>query len=32
VLPWFVVLFTRRSKLVEQSFDAGTTTLALAVD
>ena len=32
VLPWFVVLLTRRSKLVEQSFDAGTTTLALAVD
>src|SRR5271156_630516 len=32
VLPWVVVLLTRRLKLVEQSFDAGTTTLALAVD
>ena len=32
VLPWVVVLLTRRSKLVEQSFDAGTTTLALAVN
>src|SRR5208282_2471903 len=32
VLSWFVVLLTRRLKLVEQSFDAGTTTLALAVD
>ncbi len=32
VLPWFVVLLTRRLKLVEQSFDGGTTTLALAVD
>ena len=32
VLPWLVVLLIRRLKLVEQSFDAGTTTLALAVD
>ena len=32
VLPWGVVLLTRRLKVVEQSFDAGTTTLALAVD
>ena len=32
VLPWVVILLTRRLKLVEQSLDAGTTTLALAVD
>ena len=32
VLPWFVVLLIRRLKLVEQSLDAGATTLALAVD
>src|SRR6202030_3355238 len=32
VLPCVVVLLTRRLKLVEQSFDAGTTTLALAMD
>ena len=32
VLAWLVVLPIRRLKLVEQSFDAGTATLALAVD
>ena len=32
VLPRLVVLLTRRLKLAEQSFDAGTATLALAVD
>src|SRR5271166_4410255 len=32
VLAWLVVLLIRRLKLVEQSFDAGTATLALAVD
>jgi len=32
VLPWFVVFLIRRLKLVEQSLDAGNTTLALAVD
>src|SRR5208337_1340964 len=32
VLRWLVVLLIRRLQLVEQSFEAGTTTLALAVD
>jgi len=32
VLAWFVVLLIRRLKLVEQSLDAGATTLVLAVD